>query len=138
MSDMSHPRMYDDADPVLNRVRGIALALPGAAEKVTHGRPTFFTKKVFSYYGGSVKQPGGYANYVQHPQAVLFMPEEGERPALLLDPRCFVPAYLGPFGWLGLDVHEDGDFVEIAELIEVSYRLTAGRRLVAELDARSG
>ena len=49
----SHPIMFDDTDPVLARVREIALALPEAAEKVTHGRPTFFTAKVFAYYGGS-------------------------------------------------------------------------------------
>ena len=50
---MAHPLMFDDADPLLARVREIALALPEAAEKITHGRPTFFTTKVFAYFGGS-------------------------------------------------------------------------------------
>mgnify|MGYP000895616343 CR=1 FL=1 len=35
-------------------------ALPGAAEKVSHGRPAFFTTKVFAYYGGSRKVDGVY------------------------------------------------------------------------------
>ena len=52
---VAHPRMFDDDDPVLARVRTIALALPDAAEKVSHGRPAFFTTKVFAYYGGSLK-----------------------------------------------------------------------------------
>lgn len=127
--------MYDD-DPVLARVRQLALGLPGAAEKVSHGRPTFFTTKVFCYYGGSVKRPGGYANFEQHPQAILFLPDDGERPALAEDPRCFLPAYLGPHGWLGLDIDDDTDWSEIEELLETSYRLTAGKRRIAELDAR--
>ena len=45
---MAHPLMFDEADPLLARVRDLALALPEAAEKVTHGRPTFFTTKVLS------------------------------------------------------------------------------------------
>ena len=32
---MAHPLMFDDADPLLARVREIALALPEAAEKIT-------------------------------------------------------------------------------------------------------
>lgn len=138
MTHMSHPKMFDDDDPVLARVRAIALGLPGAQEKTSHGRPTFFTTKVFCYYGGSVKQSGGYASFIQHDAAVLFLPEEGERPALVDDARCFVPAYLGPYGWLGLDVADDTDWTEIAELLETSFRLTAGKRLIAELGTRCG
>jgi hypothetical protein len=57
--------MFDDDDPVLARLRTMALHLPGAAEKVSHGRPAFHTVKVFAYYGGSVKVDG---EWVQHPQ----------------------------------------------------------------------
>ncbi|MFI5841833.1 hypothetical protein ACIA8K_19190 [Catenuloplanes sp. NPDC051500] len=60
---MSHPIMFDDADPVLRRVREIALAFPDAAEKVSHGRPAFYTTKVFAYYGGSVKVDGVYRQH---------------------------------------------------------------------------
>ena len=55
---MAHPRMFDDDDPLLARVRELAFDLPEAAEKVSHGRPCFFTKKVFCYYGGSLKVDG--------------------------------------------------------------------------------
>ena len=47
--------MFDDDDPFLARLREIALALPDAAMKVSHGVPAFFTKKVFAYYGASEK-----------------------------------------------------------------------------------
>ena len=36
---MGHPIMFDDSDPLLARLRRICLALPDAAEKISHGRP---------------------------------------------------------------------------------------------------
>lgn len=129
---MAHPRMYDPDDPLLTRVRKIALALPGAAEKESHGRPAFYTRKVFAYYGGSVRLDGVWD---QHDQAVIFLPDPAERPALEADRRFWVPAYLGPSGWLGLDLDADSDFDELAELMEESFRATAPERLIAELDA---
>src|SRR5699024_3289456 len=55
---MPHPIMFDEDDPVLARVRALALALPGAAEKISHGRPNFFTTKVFATYSGSLRSDG--------------------------------------------------------------------------------
>ena len=130
---VAHPRMFDDDDPHLDRVRAIASGFPGAAEKVSHGRPAFFTRKVFAYYGGSRKVDGAW---MQHPHSVIVLLDPGERMALVDDPRTFVPAYLGPSGWLGVDLDGSTDWVEVAELVDGSYRSTAPRRLVAELDAR--
>ncbi len=123
--------MFDDDDPLLARVRDLAATFPGSAEKVSHGRPAFFTKKVFAYYGGSHKVDG---EWVQHPQSIVVQPDGDDRPALVQDPRVYVPAYLGPSGWIGLDLADDGDWDEVAELLDASFRLTAPRRLVAELD----
>lgn len=127
--------MFDPDDPLLHRIREIAMALPGAAEKVSHGRPVFFTMKVFVYYGGSIKVAG---EYEQHPASLVVRPDEGEVLALAEEDRCYRPAYLGPSGWIGVDLTDDTDWREVRELIEASYRETAGPRLVAELDARSG
>jgi predicted DNA-binding protein (MmcQ/YjbR family) len=129
---MSHPLMFDDDDPVLARVREIALGYPEASEKLSHGRPTFYTQKVFCYYGGSVKVDG---EWMRHDHAVMVQPDPGDEPALRQDPRFWVPGYLGPSGWLGLDLDDDTDWTEIAELIDASYRVTAPRRLVRALDA---
>ncbi len=125
--------MFDDADPVLGRVRALALAFPDAAEKISHGHPAFYTTKVFAYYGGSVKVDGVYH---QHEQSVIVLVDPAEREALLEDARSYVPAYLGPSGWVGVDLDGDTDWAEIGELLDASYRLTAGRRRVAALDAR--
>ena len=125
--------MFDDDDPYLVRVRGLAQMLPGAAEKISHGRPAFHTKKVFAYYGGSLKVDDAW---VEHARSVMVQPDPGDRRALIEDPRSYVPAYLGPSGWVGIDLDADTDWSEIEELLDASYRLTAPRKLVDELDAR--
>ncbi|GAA1489018.1 MmcQ/YjbR family DNA-binding protein [Brachybacterium sacelli] len=127
---MPHPQMFDDDDPVLERVRSIALALPGAKEKISHGRPAFHTVKIHCYYGGARKVDG---QWEQHPHAVLVHLSESETAALQEDPRTFVPAYLGASGWIGLDLDARTDDQELGELIEESYRMVAPARLVAEL-----
>ena len=135
---MSHPQMFDTGDPYLRRLREICLALPGADEKVSHGRPNFFTRKVFAIYGGVVK---GNHDPEPYRHAVIVQPDESDRAALLEDPRFVVPGYYGPYGWLMLDLRNDRaadgvDWDEVAELVDASYRRTAPVRLVRELDAR--
>ncbi|WP_236718130.1 MmcQ/YjbR family DNA-binding protein, partial [Actinoplanes sp. TFC3] len=87
--------MFDDADPVLQRVREMALSFPDAAEKISHGHPAFFTTKVFAYFGGSVKVDGAYE---RHAHSLLILPDAGEREALLAGEGVYVPAYLGASG----------------------------------------
>ena len=71
-----HPPMFDEDDPYLRRVRELAQALPGADMKVSHGRPAFFTKKVFAYYGGSLKVDG---DWVQHEHSLTILPDPDDR-----------------------------------------------------------
>jgi predicted DNA-binding protein (MmcQ/YjbR family) len=130
---MAHPIMFDEADPLLGRLRALALAFPDAAEKTSHGHPAFFTTKIFAYYGGSVKVDGVYQ---QHEQSVLVLLDPDERVALSQDDRSYTPAYLGAYGWIGLDLADNTDWDEIGELLDASYRRTAGPRRVAVLDAR--
>ncbi|MDV7199032.1 MmcQ/YjbR family DNA-binding protein [Rhodococcus kroppenstedtii] len=132
---MAHPVRFDDDDALLRRVRELALGFPGAAEKVSHGRPQFFTTKTFAVYGATVK---GDHHATRWSRSLQFLPDPDEHDALVGDTRFFVPAYWGPAGWLGLDLTVDEpDWDEVRELIDMSYRRTATRRLVAELDARS-
>ncbi|GAB2588866.1 phosphoribosylglycinamide formyltransferase [Paractinoplanes abujensis] len=132
---MAHPVMFDESDPMLHRVREIALGFPDAAEKISHGHPAFYTTKVFAYYGGSLKVGG---EWVRHDSSLLVLLDPDERDALAGEPRCYRPAYLAPSGWLGIHLDAGTDWAEIAELIDASYRLTAGPRRVARLDARAG
>jgi len=133
---VGHPQRFDDADPVLGKVREICLALPDAEEKVSHGRPNFFTKKVFAIYGGAIK---GDHHSGLYDQSMLFLPDEDEVDAYDNDERFFFPAYYGPNGWRGIDLTEAGaiDWNELTELAEESFRQTATKKLIAELDARA-
>lgn len=132
---MAHPIVYDEDDPWLGRLRVQCARLPGAFEKVAHGRPTFRAGekgKVFAYFGGTVKRPGGHE---RHDAGLIFLPDPADRGALEQDRRTWSPAYLGPSGWLGIDLDEPGlDWSEVGELLDASYRQVAARRLLAELD----
>ena len=128
---MAHPIMFRDDDPLLGRVRRIAMGFPGAREKISHGRPSFYTTKIFAYYGGSVKVDGVW---VQHEESIMVLPDQAERQAILSDSRVYVPGYLGAYGWIGLDLAAaEAGWPEVAELIDASFRNTAPPRLIAEL-----
>ena len=125
---MEHPRLFDEPDAALDRLRAVCLDLPEAVEVLAWGRPTFRAgKKIFVTAGASMDRP----------HSMVFKPDPEERRALVADPRFFIPPYYGPAGWLALDFGEpDTDWVELAELVETSYRQVALRRQLAELDRR--
>ncbi len=132
---MEHPLMFRDDDFGLAEVRRICLALPDAHERISFGRPWFHVKTAFAVFGGGTSGP----EKRMYPSSVLFHPDADTRLALLEDARFFVPAYMGRGGWMGLDLLAGPvDWQEVAELIDESYRRTAPRRQVAELDARAG
>lgn len=124
---------FDLSDPLLVRVRELALALPGAAEKLVVGHPASFTRKVFAYFGMSQKVAGEWEH--RPPTLSVLLPED-ERRALLDRPDVTVPGYVGPSGFLAFRLDGDPDWVEVAELLEESFRQTAGVRLVRQLEER--
>lgn len=119
---MSHPTMYRDDDPLLARVRGLALALPEAIEVQAWGRPTFRAGKIFAVYGAGADWPAG----------LIIKPDPPEVDALQADPRFFVPPYFPQ--WLCLDLADQVDWAEVSELIESSYRQVALKRMIRQLE----
>jgi predicted DNA-binding protein (MmcQ/YjbR family) len=131
---MPHPIMFSDDDPGLAELRAVALRFPEVFEKVSWGRPVFCAPKMFAMYGGNSKDSG---EMVGHPHSLLVKVDESERAALEQDKRFFYPAYMGPFGWLGLDfTAAKVDWEEVGELVDASFRLVAAKRLVKLLDAQ--
>ena len=124
---------HKNPDEQLARLRAIALALPDAREKLVVGHPAFYTRKVFAYYAMSYKEGD---EIIRRPQAVCVLLPEDERQALLQSGRAHRPMYIGPSGWVGVPVDADTDWDEIAELVEESYRQTAGAQRVRRLDSR--
>ncbi|MGE2730876.1 MmcQ/YjbR family DNA-binding protein [Mycolicibacterium vaccae] len=133
---MPHPIMFGDDDPGLAELREIALGFPGATEKISWGRPVFCAPKMFAVYGGSRKDDGAREHH-QFPHAVLVKVDDSDRRALEQDSRFFFPAYLGPFGWLGLDLTAATvDWTEVTELLDASYRMVASKKLIRQLEQR--
>lgn len=87
-------------------------------------------------FGGNAKGDAK-GEMIAYPYSVLVKVDDSERPALLQDDRFYYPAYMGPYGWLGLDFSTaDVDWDEVAELLDASYRLIATKRLIKLLDQR--
>lgn len=114
-------------DPRLARCTEICLAFPEAVRQ-HQGHHAAFTvrRKTFAYYLDNHHGDGIVA--------VTCKTALGENAEMIAsDPaRFYMPAYLGPKGWvaLRLDVGKI-DWDEVAELLGASYRLIAPKRLVA-------
>ena len=125
---MEHPTVIDPRDPLVERVRTICMVYPETVEMMSWGRSTFRAgKKIFVVMGSSVERP----------YSIVFKPDAEERVAYLQDDRFFSPPYWGPSGWLAIDIDQpDTDWIELAELIDTSYRQVALARQLKVLDAR--
>jgi len=126
-------RTWDDAerDRVRARVGDLVAALPGGHVEDAYGHAGCFVKgKRFAWLLVDHHDDGRLALCVKAPP--------GEQEALLAQgPGYFVPAYLGPKGWVGVNLDEasNPDWDEVAALLEQAWRLTAGKRATAAYDA---
>ncbi|MFD5818082.1 MmcQ/YjbR family DNA-binding protein [Streptomyces sp. NPDC127038] len=114
------------------KVRGFALGLPGAAEEFPWGETVAkVNKKVFVFLG---------LDDGSHPMGVTVkLKDEAAHAHALTSPGAEPAGYgLGRAGWVRIPLEERG--APAAELlcdwVEESYRATAPKRLIAELDAR--
>jgi len=114
-------------DALLDRLRALALALPEAEEKLSHGAPGFFVRggKFFARWS---------ANHHGDGRTALLVKTGGtdEQASLIeRDPdRYFRPAYLGPAGWIGIRLDTgDVDWDDIDAWLTRSWRASAPRRL---------
>ncbi|MDO0977549.1 MmcQ/YjbR family DNA-binding protein [Mycolicibacterium frederiksbergense] len=131
---MPHPIMFSDDDFGLAELRGLALGFPEAFEKVSWGRPVFCAPKMFAMYGGNMKTAG---EMLAFPHSLLVKVDDSDRRSLEQDDRFFFPAYMGPFGWMGLDLTATKvDWDEVVELLDASFRLVASKKLIRKLDER--
>jgi len=135
LDPMPHPIMFSNDDLGLAEGREICLSFPDAFEKISWGRPVFCAPKMFVMYGGSAKTDVK-GEYLQYPYSILVKVDESDRKALEQDTRFFFPAYMGRFGWLGLDftARKKVDWEEVRELVDASFRLIAPKKLIKQLD----
>ena len=118
-------------EDVLERLRRLCLALPGATERDSHGEPTWFVggKRTFVCFADH-----------HHDDRLGFWcaaPPGVQEMLISADPeRFFRPPYVGVRGWLGVRLDVPADWDEIADLVEDAYRQVAPKRLLAQLNAR--
>jgi hypothetical protein len=112
--------------PHVDRLRELCLALPEATEKISHGEPTWFVRKVFV----------SLADH-HHDDRLAFWcaaPEGVQEELVAAEPsRFFRPPYVGHRGWLGVYLDVEVDWDEIAEIVTDAYRCVAPKKLVALL-----
>jgi len=114
-------------DPRLKRLTKICLALPEAAREVRGSHAAFTVrKKNFAYFLNNHHGDG-----IVGVTCKVF---PGDNKALIAaqPERFYMPAYVGPMGWVALRLDRGAvDWEEVAELIACSYKLLAPKRLAA-------
>jgi len=107
---------------MIDRVRKLCLAYPGAIEKLSHGEPTFFTpKRVFAMFSNNHHGDGHVAVWL--PAA------PGVQQALIAErPEVFYsPPYVGKSGWVGVELAHIGDD-ELGALIHESWQFISKKK----------
>jgi hypothetical protein len=106
----------------LRRVRQICAALPGTAEKLSHGEPTFFvSKKVFAMFDNNHHNDGHVAVWVAASpgvQATLVKTEPAQ---------FFRPPYVGVKGWIGIELTAIED-EELACYLREAWQMIAPKK----------
>jgi hypothetical protein len=122
------PQHPDQGEKQIERVRRICLALPGATEKLSHGEPTFFVKKVFAMCSNNHHHDGHIAVVI--PAAIGI-----QEMLIKTSPKKFYrPPYLGVSGWVGIELNRVSD-KELAFHINEAWRLIAPKKLQDEFAA---
>jgi len=116
----------------LARLRKLCLAFPEAHEVEAWGEPTFRVKnKLFAMHATADTHHGDGREGVWIKSAHVT-----QDMLVRADPkRYFVPPYVGKSGWVGAYIDRGADWEIVADLLRDAYRLTAPKKLVAQLDS---
>jgi len=115
---VSRPRATD-------RIRRICLALPEAYEEETWGAATYrVRKKIFVMA----------ADHEGRKTVTMKATRDEQQALLALGEPYFFPAYVGPKGWIGVDLASTVvSWAEVADLVRESYCLVAPKRLAVQV-----
>ena len=111
---------------MLEKVRAAALELPETEERLSHGQPTFFVAgKQFAQFRDN--------HHGDRKTVVCVRTSNLDEQAMLLesDPETYSkPAYLGPSGWVSINLKGNVDWDHVADRIAESWELAAPRSLL--------
>jgi hypothetical protein len=109
-------------------VRDVCLSFPEAEEKASRGSASFEVRgKKFAYYVINHHGDGKVALQLRAPLG-------DQQHFVELNPKVyFVPPYIGPKGWLGVELNQGLKWSEIAERTREAYTAVAPPKLTATL-----
>ena len=126
---MAHPIVSTPRlEAATERIRPIALALPGVVEKRSHGVPTFFTAA--DRKGRTFASVHDEREWFEGRLCLWAAGPKELQETLVADgpERFFVPPYVGHRGWVGLRLDlPEVDWNEVAGVIEDAYAFIAER-----------
>jgi predicted DNA-binding protein (MmcQ/YjbR family) len=122
---MAHPRMYDDSNPAIKRLREVCLSLPEAFEKEAWGECTFRVTggSMFAMTDNNHHGSGHVAVWVKTPPMVQEILVNSDAD------RFFVPPYMGPKGWVGVRLDYKVNWDEVSGILKDGYLMSAPKRL---------
>lgn len=105
---------------ILEQTRSVAMALPCATEKLSHGEPTWFVdgKKSFAMF----------CNYHHGMRLGIWIAAPAGVQEMLIQSdgdTFYRPPYVGPRGWVGINLDGEVDWEELADLLKEAYRHVA-------------
>ena|SRR5579862_143048 len=123
-----------DTKAILKRLTALALALPEATRELSGSHATFrVRKKVFAYFLNNHHGDGIVA------VTCKVLPGENTALASAQPKRYYLPAYVGPRGWVALRLDlAKIDWSEVRDLLLSGYLLTAPKRLAEQARASDG
>ncbi|MEM9622420.1 MAG: MmcQ/YjbR family DNA-binding protein [Pseudomonadota bacterium] len=125
----SQRRTKTRAKNITDAVREICLSFPQSEEFVSHGAPNFrvVDGKTFATYAINHHGDGHLALWLRSPPGAQQLYAEGE------PQHYYVPPYVGPSGWLGVDLDKGLSWLTIADLVREAYAHVAPAALTAQL-----
>ena len=121
---MAHPRMYEDSNPVLAKLRAICFGLPEVFEKEAWGECTFRVTggSMFAMTDNNHHNSGHVAVWVKAPAMV-------QEILVNSDPkRFFVPPYMGKSGWVGVRIDRSVKWDQLAAILKDGHQLSAPKK----------
>ena len=118
-------------DPLLERVRSLVMAMPGAHEVEAWGAPTFRVKnKLFAMYAE--------AGNSHHGRPGVWIKSDASSQEMLIDldaRRYFKPPYVGPSGWIGVYLDQRVSWKGVEAHLCDAWRMIAPKKLQAAAPA---
>ncbi|MGO9058953.1 MAG: MmcQ/YjbR family DNA-binding protein [Candidatus Binataceae bacterium] len=131
---MAHPRMYDDSNPGIVRLREICLALPEVFEREAWGECTFrvASGSMFAMTDNNHHGSGHLAVWVKAPEMV-------QEILVNSDPkRFFIPPYMGKKGWVGVRIDYKVKWDQVAAILKDGYLMSTPHKVRDKTPDRPG